>query len=261
MNLEEAKSNIGKEVIFIGERASGHTKLLGNNIVIDSADDHHAIIMSGNGHKSFINLREIKLKEQPMQNYKIKVTPETSAEVQELFFELGYGWNSGNNIPKYKNNRYIHTISKNIIVTNCEEVYTELNATEITLPQLRDLVVLKRNDVGDATHISQDGEMYYIANDVFIWQDEKWDQSPIVTPKLTPITKGQPQMTWQDALRAVADGKEMEAHNGRDWISVAFLSIEYLQGVKKFRLKPQTIHVDGGDYTKEELLKIAGEME
>ena len=58
MNLEEAIANIGKDV------------------VLDRNEIRKEV--------------EQQLKEQPMQNYKIKVTPETSEEVQRLFFELGY---------------------------------------------------------------------------------------------------------------------------------------------------------------------------
>ena len=61
------------------------------------------------------------------------------------------------------------------------------------------------------------------------------------------------EMTWQDALRAVADGKDVEAegfYNIKEWLE---LNIGTAKG---FRLKPKTIHIDGGDYTKEELLDI-----
>lgn len=65
-------------------------------------------------------------------------------------------------------------------------------------------------------------------------------------------------MTWKDALRAVADGKDVEAEGFdsiKEWLE---LNIGTAKGL---RLKPQTTHIEGGDYTKEELLKIAGEME
>lgn len=91
-------------------------------------------------------------------NYKIKVANEVkSKEAQELFFELGYTWSGDSkdifdfDMPEYIvnwNNGYI-TVGDDF----------DKNRQEITLPELRDLVVLKRNDRKDA-NVSEDSCLY-----------------------------------------------------------------------------------------------------
>lgn len=98
-----------------------------------------------------------------MENLKIRVTTkQESKEAQELFFELGCYWAGGkaggkneDNVIKVADGRYI--FSRLGEMTHCDSSEVELNGVgsslkEITLPQLRDMVVLKRNDLKDATH-------------------------------------------------------------------------------------------------------------
>ena len=279
MNLEEAKANIGKEVVL-----DESTKPYKNGtliLLISSNDfikgvlldvDHYstAKVDTLDGFHLFINIEHLKLKEQPM-NYKIKVTPETSAEVQELFFELGYRWltqDDDSQEPKYTNTReYIFAYQDNMKLTapylGLGKFDLQLNQ-EITLPQLRDIVVLKRNDVGDATHGAHFSyERFYISencNKEYV--DGKWVNkvSHAMPIPLSELEEPFKEMTWQDALRAVADGKDVEVKN-ISWFDANDLKLGQLKRGKDFRLKPKTIHIDGGDYTKEELLKIVGEME
>ena len=84
-------------------------------------------------------------------NYKIKVGSEVeSKEVQELLFELGYVWLSGDN-DKF------HHLKSPYLYTNkdmglwCGDWHSTFNENgnkEISIDQLKDMVVLKRNDVG-----------------------------------------------------------------------------------------------------------------
>ena len=97
-------------------------------------------------------------------NYKISVKNETeSKEVQGLLFELGYKW-IGIGAVYYK-----ISPSLNYITAYCEGKTLAqghgLDAKkEITIPQLKDMVVLKRNDVSDATHT--DGHYsFYVGKD------------------------------------------------------------------------------------------------
>lgn len=95
-------------------------------------------------------------------------------------------------------------------------------------------------------------------SDDMVFKDEECQE--ITLPQLRDLAK--PQMTWQDALRAVADGKEVEALDSEDvWDSIALWELQHLKIAKGFRIKPQATFIKGGNYTKEELLKIAGEME
>ncbi|MEW0951648.1 hypothetical protein [Acinetobacter baumannii] len=92
-----------------------------------------------------------------MDNYKIKVNDEAeSKEAQELFFELGYSWLC---CGKYYNRIGNYTF----ITAYPDEMLLRMGwggdaDKEITLPQLRDLVVLKRNDSRDA-NVNQGGEI------------------------------------------------------------------------------------------------------
>ena len=104
-----------------------------------------------------------------MENLKVYVKNEVeSEEFQKLFFELGYYWYSENSIDK--NNivepsspypRYIHT-------NEFGRMYycAEYNSGSLkTKQQLRDLVVLKRNDVNDANYESESGNRKYYLTD------------------------------------------------------------------------------------------------
>jgi len=115
-----------------------------------------------------------------MSSYKIKVNNEAeSKEAQELFFQLRYekGVCSLGGYPA------IIVTTKSWATENyCSTRALGLNNPahenhkEITLPELRDLVVLKRNDVEDATHIGKSGSQYYLGANSYFWDGMKWDQ-------------------------------------------------------------------------------------
>jgi len=84
-----------------------------------------------------------------MENLKVKISSEAeSKEAQELFFELGYNWFKKGYV-EVKTPETIMAFENGALTTG---IRGSINHKEITLLELRDLVVLKRNDVGDATH-------------------------------------------------------------------------------------------------------------
>lgn len=195
-----------------------------------------------------------------MDNYKIKVKNEAeSKEAQELFFELGFQW--------YKEDKGVfwETTSGFIFANGNTKllmggVFMDADAyAPVTLPQLRDLVVLKRNDVKDATHRDKRDESIYLTSDkvIYYWQGE-WCKSAInksndyenyIANSLTPITQPQDPalISGADALRALADGEEVEgfSEENEEWIPIVYFSVqEVVNGLYKFRLKPQTIKVE-----------------
>lgn len=130
-----------------------------------------------------------------MDNYKIKVKDEAeSKEAQELFFELGYSNRQS------KRFGFVYTQDGVIGCDSMEhwDYYNDL-CQELTLPQLRDLVVLKRNDVKDATHTNLDNGLYFLSSDNVIYRwEEKWvrsilndseDYNLIIQHGLNPIEK------------------------------------------------------------------------
>lgn len=215
------------------------------------------------------------------QAYKIKLADEAeSKEAQELLFELGYKWDSCGKVLSYLDAKHLIAETDGILLrvhNDNMEFYNRDANQEITLPQLRDLVVLHLNDVGDATHTnknndgeflfkSSDNKLYYFNTILSQWQ-AMWGAEPDNAINecavLIAKQKEQPQMTWQDAFQAMIDGKDVEMldrHN--QWESIkGFYMCSILEPNSKFRLAPQTVHLEEDDYTKEQLLKIAGDME
>ena len=99
-----------------------------------------------------------------MENLKIRVNSEAeNKEAQELFFGLGYkdrkNWTQRNpiheSIQAWADGEFTFSLNHNQV---------SVGFKEITLPQLRDLVVLKRNSIDDATHT--DGHhSFYVGKD------------------------------------------------------------------------------------------------
>jgi len=92
---------------------------------------------------------------------------------------------------------------------------------------------------------------------LYYWQGE-WCKSAInksndyenyIANSLTPITQPQDPalISGADVLRALADGKEVEgfSEENEEWIPIVYFSVqEVVNGLYKFRLKPQTIKVE-----------------
>ena len=190
-----------------------------------------------------------------MENYKIKVNDEAeSKEAQELFEQLGFKW-----VGDYPENGdwYSHLYAENSTCCYLSPyVWGGLGDRfkELTLPQLRDLVVLKRNDVKDANYKSAT-DFYYVTveNQYYFWSGFAWclstadfiiGLSPIVD---NPENKRPSLISGADALRALADGKDVEgfSEENEEWIPIVYFTVqEVVNGLYKFRLKPQTIKLE-----------------
>ncbi|HAB71881.1 MAG TPA: hypothetical protein DCE34_13610, partial [Acinetobacter nosocomialis] len=75
------------------------------------------------------------------------------------------------------------------------------------------------------------------------------DYENYIANSLTPITQPQDPalISGADVLRALADGKEVEgfSEENEEWIPIVYFSVqEVVNGLYKFRLKPQTIKVE-----------------
>lgn len=132
-----------------------------------------------------------------MDNYKIKVKDEAeSKEAQELLKQLGF---KEEGITDIDLPCYLATWDGGYADYYIDSLSEGKKREEITLPQLRDLVVLKRNDVKDANYklfISPSQgylSLYKASDDVFYAYAEKskcWDKSRAVdvnTKDLEPI--------------------------------------------------------------------------
>ncbi|WP_151797122.1 hypothetical protein [Acinetobacter nosocomialis] len=189
-----------------------------------------------------------------MDNYKIKVKDESDAEEsRDLFKQLGY---------KPDNSTFDTYVTWIAVFADGSgsfygsDIHLD-ECKELTLPQLRDLVVLKRNDVKDANYklfISPSQgylSLYKASDDVFYAYASKskcWDKSRSVTintENLEAISKEKDQglISGAEALRALADGLDVQQWNGSIWWDVeGNYQIDVFRcGKYKFRLKPQTI--------------------
>ncbi|MFW6409124.1 hypothetical protein [Acinetobacter baumannii] len=196
-----------------------------------------------------------------MDNYKIKVKDEAeSKEAQELFFELGYRWN-------HNGQKYFKVSSGEILAYSRGVLFQcgDDTGKELTLPQLRDLVVLKRNDVKDATHEDQYGDKWlYLDERHYVYLNYQWSLPTgefLERYELKPIEKSHTQdpalISGADALRALIDGHEVQGRleNQVQWTDInpksddtlvkSFLTEKNRIGIRcYFRFKPQTIKLE-----------------
>lgn len=223
-----------------------------------------------------------------MKDYKIKVNDEAeSKEAQDLFFELGYEW--------YGCGAVYNSIGNYTFITAYPDEMTLRmgwggdTKEETTLPQLRDLVVLHRNEPKDGNYSlfisDSQGELnlYKTSDDVFYVfsrQLKGWDKSRAVSVKTEglkaiPVAvepKEQGLISGADALRALADWEKVEyANSSLGCIKTNWLPVHPYQwsvsdikdqasenngGECRFRLKPRTINIHGVELNKEEALKF-----
>ncbi|HAV5626325.1 TPA: hypothetical protein JI124_14960 [Acinetobacter baumannii] len=199
-----------------------------------------------------------------MDNYKIKVKDEAeSKEAQELFEKLGYKIEVF--IPAGFP-RWVATTDSGEdywYSTGFDFVSELVGFKELNLPQLRDLVVLKRNDVKDATHRDKWDESIYLTSDkvIYYWQGE-WCKSAInksndyenyIANSLTLIVQPQDPalISGAEAKLAWANGKDVQISHkdldGIDWADLhgsLMLSVFEADHMYIFRLKPQTIKLE-----------------
>ncbi|MEN8419360.1 hypothetical protein ABFO76_03575 [Acinetobacter baumannii] len=208
-----------------------------------------------------------------MDPFKIKVTDEVSnTKIQEALFELGCEWFGSTNEVKPLANCWIDVGSNGRFTWS----FHGSDEKELTLPQLRDLVLLKRNDVKDATHEDQYGDKWlYLDERHYVYLNDQWDL-PIgeflERYELKPIKKhletangrfdenGEHHLIFSkgseekdpalisgaDALRALADGKDVQWATGDEFQDVTgnWEIREFSHSSFRFRIKPQTIKLN-----------------
>jgi len=200
-----------------------------------------------------------------MDNYKIKVKDEAeNKEAQELFFELGYEWkykNIGKNYHADSSIGFLYA-DHGCITTGDKEhgydffKYRSEGNKRVTLPQLRDLVVLKRNDVKDATHVDQYGDKWlYLDERHYVYLNDQWDL-PIgefleryELKPILPVKNQDPALfSIDDVWKAFWKNQKVQYSFDDDnhWQDdIESLKIEDIKsGHYQFRLKPQTIKVE-----------------
>ena len=180
-----------------------------------------------------------------------------SKEAQELFKQLGYQFSS-----MYFSDE---DNSLQVFADGSGSLFDDhdlCSHQELTLPQLRDLVVLKRKDINDANFTLQ-GNHYYKSSrgDWYFYGLNSWQHSTLTDLEgIEPIQKPEHQSVQEqglisgaDALRALADGKEVEYNErmgGWRLVDKNTLFEIFLEDQGKrfkcylFRLKPRTIKLE-----------------
>lgn len=102
-----------------------------------------------------------------MENLKIKVNSEAESKEAQGYFE-GLGAVCCSGLERNKNVNFLFMESGFLTACKLQENFDKSKCKEITLPDLRDLVVLNCNDVADATH-EDCGNKYYIATSGYLY--------------------------------------------------------------------------------------------
>lgn len=135
-----------------------------------------------------------------MENLKVKVNSiEESKEIQELFFELGFGWHGKGKKVSYSEKilgygfGWLVLWKPDYLVDKVIQIGTGFESVkEITIQELRDMVVLKRNDCKDRTHVDSNNYDWYVASDEkhYRHQGSIWVHQPYVSClELKPISE------------------------------------------------------------------------
>lgn len=210
-----------------------------------------------------------------MEDFKIEVkNQEESKEAQELFFELGFSWcDTGKNLleDEYVGNYFIFAYGQDLDLThscNVNVFIDKSDSTEITLPQLRDMAVLHRNDVRDANAKDDTLHSLYLASDgvVYFYHafHEKWVKSAmngkdVFMSMVEKIEENNVEnlISGKEALIALANGDGLQ-YRFPDGIWLDFTNnlnskgsslrvVDLLNDYAAFRLKPRTIKIGDVD--------------
>lgn len=199
-----------------------------------------------------------------MDNCKIKVTDEVSnTEIQEALFELGCEWFGSTNEVKPLANCWIDVGSNGRLTWS----FHGSDEKELTLPQLRDLVVLKRNDVKDANWKTEGGDQIFKdSNDKsFIYRSDGWDelqrhemrQAMWEKPKAIEKPQDPALISGADVPALIKKGESVQfrsvfnVQGGGEWKDLdlerdeeEFSLGDLINTRFEWRLKPQTIKLE-----------------
>lgn len=187
-----------------------------------------------------------------MENLKISVKSEADIQVcRSLFEQLGYVFTDMSFVANPSSLQVFSDGSGSLF-----EDHDSCCNEEITREQLKEKVILHRNNVNDANHTDQDGWKWFISSTgvgyVFAVGNAenipRWDESSLDHVELKPIHKPLNDLnliSYANALIAIAYGKRVQyrsdEHTG--WQNdIANLKIsDFGGGHYEFRLKPKPL--------------------
>lgn len=192
-----------------------------------------------------------------MENYKVLVNNEAeSREVQDLFFELGGDFYFGG---KFHCNTHLNlvTINKDGLMANLE--LDGFDYVEITIHQLRDLVVLKRNSIDDASFKDAFGDIWYVdsTNNYWMFENGVWREAEKPLFKLEPIKKPiENEVRMKEYLEPSNSYSLIKAHRkeGNDWIEVPEGAEEYRANYKFYKNNGELFYSSSSEWTKSSIM-------
>lgn len=111
-----------------------------------------------------------------MKNFKVRVESKVeSRKAQELLFELGFSW-IGEQAGDFWETPTLWIYAKDDDKMLSDSFSKETFYEEITLPELQDMVVLKRNDINDAQYVDNEGFKVYVNSGELTTSEPQKDQ-------------------------------------------------------------------------------------
>ena len=185
-----------------------------------------------------------------MENLKIKVDKKSDVDlVVGMLVELGFELESSNVVRVGMVGTFENHIYSDYLSHFDGFDYT---GKEITIDQLRDMVVLKRNDSGDATHTDQDNWKWYIGEKSYCWErvggnPMMWVEESTDHADLKPI-KEKTMKEYLDPDNEYALILADDDTKSDQWIEVPEGAAVYgrnkLSGMREFYRNGKSIHID-----------------
>ena len=165
-----------------------------------------------------------------MEDLKIRVNSEAESEdAQCLFFELGYRWLGGHGSSYFKINDNFKYITAYMRGMSLAQGTNGDAKKEITIPQLKDMVVLKRNDVSDANYKSAT-DFYFVSsmNEYYFWNGDRWVESKIES--IIGLDEIKKEMGVKELLLKLKDGSFVYSNSEMDSVPHYVEAIEVPEG-------------------------------
>lgn len=191
-----------------------------------------------------------------MDNYKINIKNGLDiSKVTVALNDLGYVLG---NLPKDDIHVIYAMADKTVQYVTYDDGYDYhgIEAKDLTIPQLEDLVVLKRNDVNDANYESVDEEiddLYFkdSSGKLYRWFcGSHWTEAASYKGAIRPIKKSNPALiSGADAFTYLIGGSndvQTKLNDTEKWrdVPTGMSWAAFANPDRKFRLKPRTIKLE-----------------
>nr|WP_314367659.1 hypothetical protein [uncultured Acinetobacter sp.] len=163
---------------------------------------------------------------------KVDLRTQNKADVLKCFAQLDFYVTSATSIIESDEFLFVQDNGR---VFSCENAINSDGYTWVDLQQLKEMVILSRNDVNDANHTDQDGWKWFLTSnsDGYVFaagnaqQLPRWDKSPLDHVDLKPIVKDE-NLQEKDNFQTIKVNGLEDLIDGRKALS-ALLAWEKVQ--------------------------------